>query len=154
MWFNYVLESAILANLLAQIIKVPLRLITKKEWRPTLVLSTGGMPSSHSAFVAALATAVAFINGIDSTAFAISFCFAAVVIYDAMGIRRHAGQHAKMLNQLLDDLMKTGNLSVFQDETYQKRFKELLGHEPLETFCGTLFGIFVAVIYGIIAGVI
>ena len=46
-----------------------------------------------------------------------------------------------MLNQLLDDLMKTGNLSVFQDETYQKRFKELLGHEPLETFCGTLFGI-------------
>ena len=139
MWFNYVLESAILANVLAQIIKVPLRLITKKEWRPTLVLSTGGMPSSHSAFVAALA---------------ISFCFAAVVIYDAMGIRRHAGQHAKMLNQLLDDLMKTGNLSVFQDETYQKRFKELLGHEPLETFCGTLFGIFVAVIYGIMAGVI
>ena len=123
MWFNYVLESAILANVLAQIIKVPLRLITKKEWRPTLVLS-------------------------------ISFCFAAVVIYDAMGIRRHAGQHAKMLNQLLDDLMKTGNLSVFQDETYQKRFKELLGHEPLETFCGTLFGIFVAVIYGIMAGVI
>ena len=51
MWFNYVLESAILANVLAQIIKVPLRLITKKEWRPTLVLSTGGMPSSHSAFV-------------------------------------------------------------------------------------------------------
>ena len=77
--------------------------------------------------------------------FAISFCFASVVIYDAMGIRRHAGQHAKMLNQLLDDLMKTGNLSVFQDESYQKRFKELLGHEPLETFCGTLFGIFVAV---------
>lgn len=56
MWFNYVLESAILANVLAQIIKVPLRLITKKEWRPSLVLSTGGMPSSHSAFVAAMLT--------------------------------------------------------------------------------------------------
>lgn len=154
MWFNYVLESAILANVLAQIVKVPLRLITKKEWRPTLVLSTGGMPSSHSAFVAALATAVAFVDGIDSTAFAISFCLAAVVIYDAMGIRRHAGQHAKMLNQLLDDLRKAGNLSVFQDEAYQKRFKELLGHEPLETFFGTLFGIFIAIIYGMIAGVI
>ena len=62
MWFNFVLESAILANVLAQIIKVPLRLITKKEWRPTLVLSTGGMPSSHSAFVAALATAVSWLS--------------------------------------------------------------------------------------------
>ena len=154
MWFNYVLESAILANVLAQLIKVPLRLMTKREWNPALVLSTGGMPSSHSAFVAALATAVAFVNGIGSTAFAISFCLAAVVIYDAMGIRRHAGQHAKMLNQLLDDLVKTGDFSIFQDESYQKRFKELLGHEPLETFCGTLFGIFVAVIYGIMAGVI
>ncbi len=154
MWFNYVLESAILANILAQIVKVPLRLITKREWRPTLVLSTGGMPSSHSAFVAALATAVAIVDGIGTTTFAISFCFAAVVIYDAMGIRRHAGQHAKMLNQLLDDLMKNGNLSVFQDGAYQKRFKELLGHEPLETFCGTLFGIFIAIIYGMIVGVI
>lgn len=154
MWFNYIIESAILANVLAQIVKVPLRLITKREWKPTLVLSTGGMPSSHSAFVAALATAVAMVDGINTTTFAISFCFAAVVIYDAMGIRRHAGQHAKMLNQLLDDLMKNGNLSVFQDEAYQKRFKELLGHEPLETFCGTLFGIFIAIVYGMMVGII
>ncbi len=154
MWFNYVLESAILANVLAQLIKVPLRLIMKREWKPALVFSTGGMPSSHSAFVAALATAVALVNGIDSTAFAISFCLAAVVIYDAMGIRRHAGQHAKMLNQILDDLVKTGNFSFFQDESYQKRFKELLGHEPLETFCGTVFGILIAIIYGILAGVL
>ena len=154
MWFNYVLESAILANVLAQILKVPLRLITKKEWRPSLVLSTGGMPSSHSAFVAAMLTAVGFVDGVHSTTFAISFCLAAVVIYDAMGIRRHAGEHAKMLNQLLDDLKKNGNLSVFHDESYQKRFKELLGHEPLETFFGTLFGVFIATLYGIIIGII
>lgn len=154
MWFNYALESAILANVLAQVIKVPLRLITRKEWRPSLVLSTGGMPSSHSAFVSAMLTAVGLVDGVHSTTFAIAFCLAAVVIYDAMGIRRHAGQHAKMLNQLLDDLKKNGNLSVFQDESYQKRFKELLGHEPLETFFGTLFGIFVAIIYGVVIGVI
>ena len=154
MWFNYALESAILANVLAQFVKVPLCLMTKKQWRPALIFSTGGMPSSHSAFVAALATAVGFVNGIGSTEFAISFCLAGVVIYDAMGIRRHAGQHAKMLNQLLDDLMETGNFSVFQDVAYQKRFKELLGHEPLETFFGTLFGIFIAVIYGMISGIV
>ena len=95
------------------------------------------MPSSHSAFVSALATAVGVTDGIHSTTFAISFCFAAVVIFDAMGIRRHAGQHAAMLNQLLDDLMKNGDFSIFQNPSYQKRFKELLGHEPLETFAGT-----------------
>lgn len=154
MWFNYALEAAILANLLAQIVKVPIRVLTKKEWSPRLLISTGGMPSSHSAFVSALATAVGVTDGIHSTTFAISFCFAAVVIFDAMGIRRHAGQHAAMLNQLLDDLMKNGDFSIFQNPSYQKRFKELLGHEPLETFAGTLFGIFIAFVYAMMIGVI
>lgn len=154
MWFNYALEAAILANLLAQIVKVPIRIIMKKEFSPRLLISTGGMPSSHSAFVASLATAIGIIDGVHSTTFAISFCFAAVVIFDAMGIRRHAGQHAAMLNQLLDDLMKNGDFSIFQNPSYQKRFKELLGHEPLETFFGTLFGIFIAVIYAMIVGII
>ena len=154
MWFNYALEAAILANLLAQIVKVPIRVLMKKEWSPRLLISTGGMPSSHSAFVSALATAVGVTDGIHSTTFAISFCFAAVVIFDAMGIRRHAGQHAAMLNQLLDDLMKNGDFSIFQNPSYQKRFKELLGHEPLETFAGTLFGIFIAFVYAMMIGII
>ena len=147
MIFNYVLEAAIIANILAQLIKLPLRLIIKREWRPSIIFSTGGMPSSHAAFVTALATAVGIQEGINSTMFAIAFCFAAVVIYDAMGIRRHAGQHAAMLNQLIEDLRTTGGFTVFQDESYHKQFKELLGHEPLETFAGTLFGIVVAVGY-------
>ncbi len=154
MLFNYVLEAAILANVLAQLIKLPLRLIIKKEWNPGIIFSTGGMPSSHAAFVTALTTAVAISEGTSSTFFAISFCFAAVVIYDAMGIRRHAGQHAAMLNQLIEDLREAGDLSIFQDVTYQKRFKELLGHEPLETFAGTIFGIVVAVCYGSMLGII
>ena len=154
MWFNYALEAAILANLLSQIIKIPILVLTKKELSPHLLISTGGMPSSHSAFVSALATAVGVTDGIHSTTFAISFCFAAVVIFDAMGIRRHAGQHAAMLNQLLDDLMKNGDFSIFQNPSYQKRFKELLGHEPLETFAGTLFGIFIAFVYAMMIGII
>lgn len=154
MWFNFALESAIIANISAQLIKVPIRLITKKEWRPHLIFSTGGMPSSHSAFVTALATAIALVDGIKSTTFAIAFCFAAVVIFDAMGVRRHAGQHAAMLNRLLDDLMTKGDFSIFQNPNYQKRFKELLGHEPVETFCGTVYGIIIAFVYGSIIGII
>ena len=152
MLFNYALEAAILANMLAQIIKVPLRLILKREWRPSIIFSTGGMPSSHAAFVTSLATAIAISEGFDSSLFALAFCFAAVVVYDAMGIRRHAGQHAAMLNQLIEDLTESGGLAIFQDASYQKRFKELLGHEPLETFVGSLFGIFIAIIYGALIG--
>ncbi len=154
MLFNYVLEAAIIANVLAQLIKLPLRLILKKEWRPSIIFSTGGMPSSHAAFVTALVTAVGISEGVSSPMFAIAFCFAAVVIYDAMGIRRHAGQHAAMLNQLIEDLKTTGDVWIFQNESYQKQFKELLGHEPLETFAGTVFGIVVAICYTSLLGVL
>jgi len=147
MLFNYILESAILANILAQCLKVPIHYFKERRWRFGLIFSTGGMPSSHSAFVASLATTIAIRQGIDSIYFAIAFCLAAVVIYDAMGIRRHAGKHAAVLNKLIADLKKSGNLFIFQDERYQKQFKELLGHEPVETFWGTVFGIIVATIY-------
>ena len=147
MLFNYVLEAAILANIMAQFLKVPINYIKEGKLRFGLILSTGGMPSSHSAFVSSLATAIALREGIDSIYFAIAFCFASVVIYDAMGIRRHAGKHAAMLNKLIADLKESGNLFIFQDEHYQKQFKELLGHEPVETFWGTLFGITVAFAY-------
>lgn len=147
MWFNYVLEAALIANITAQLIKIPIHRIMKGKWNLRLALSTGGMPSSHSATVAAMATAIGITEGIGSVMFAIAFVTAAVVIYDAMGIRRHAGTHASMLNMMLDDLIESGNLALFQDEKYSKRFKELLGHEPAETFFGTLFGIAVATIY-------
>jgi acid phosphatase family membrane protein YuiD len=147
MWFNFVLEAAVIANILAQMVKVPVQLVIQRKWNPRMLISTGGMPSSHSAFVAALTTAIGLQEGISSPLFAISFCFAAVVIYDAMGIRRHAGTHAALLNRLLDDLERDGTLAIFQDPKYQQRFKELLGHEPAETFFGTLFGILVAFIY-------
>jgi len=149
MWFNYVLESALIANITAQLIKIPVHKIMKGKWNLRLALSTGGMPSSHSATVAAMATAIGITEGVGSVVFAVAFVIAAVVIYDAMGIRRHAGTHASMLNMMLDDLIESGNLALFQDEKYSKRFKELLGHEPAETFFGTLFGIVVASVYAV-----
>ena len=150
MLFNLMIESAIIANLLAQFIKVPIYYVKHKKWRWTMVVSTGGMPSSHAAFVSALATSVALETGLGSAYFAIAFVLAAVVIYDAMGIRRHAGKHAAMLNKLISDLKELKEspslMKRFSEPQYHKQFKELLGHEPAETFWGVVFGITIAVI--------
>ncbi|MCL1990636.1 MAG: divergent PAP2 family protein [Defluviitaleaceae bacterium] len=151
MLFNIMIESAILANLLAQLVKIPIYYVKHKTWRVGLMLSTGGMPSSHGAFVSALATSVALETGVSSVHFAIAFVLAAVVIYDATGIRRHAGKHAAMLNKLIADLKELKEspnlMKRFSDPQYHKQFKELLGHEPAETFWGVVFGITVAISY-------
>lgn len=151
MLFNVIIEAAILANLLAQFVKIPLYYLKHRKWKFGLIISTGGMPSSHAAFVSSLAASVAIHHGTDSVYFAIAFVLASVVIYDAMGIRRHAGKHAAMLNKLIADLKglkDSPNLvKRFSDPGYQKQFKELLGHEPAETFWGTMFGITIAIIY-------
>lgn len=156
MLFNTMIESAILANLLAQTLKIPLHYFKYGKWRFNLIFSTGGMPSSHSAFVSALAMSVALYEGVASTYFAIAFVLAGVVIYDAMGIRRHAGKHAAMLNKLIADLKELkespGLMKRFTDPGYQKQFKELLGHEPAETLWGTIVGMAVATVYVLIVG--
>ena len=156
MLFNIMIEAAILANLLAQALKIPIYYMKHRYWRFSLIVSTGGMPSSHAAFVSALAMSVALYAGVSSIYFAISFVLAAVVIYDAMGIRRHAGKHAAMLNKLIADLKEVKEspdlMKRFADPKYHKQFKELLGHEPAETFWGAIFGIIVAIVYLRLAG--
>jgi len=150
------IEAAILANLLAQLVKIPVHYFKHRQWKFGLLVSTGGMPSSHAAFVSALATSVALYTSVSSVYFAIAFVLAAVVIYDAMGIRRHAGKHAAMLNKLISDLKELkespGLMKRFTDPGYQKQFKELLGHEPAETFWGAVFGITVALVYVTLVG--
>ena len=98
------------------------------------------MPSSHSSLVTSLATAVAILDGIYSTSFAISAVLALVVMYDAAGVRRAAGQQAKILNKIVEewehlDFGKT-----------DKRLKELLGHTPFEVFAGAILGILISFI--------
>ena len=151
MLFNVMLETAILSNLLAQLLKIPLYYLKHGKWLWRLMLSSGGMPSSHAAFVSALAVAIALHQGVDSVYFALAFVLAAVVIYDAMGIRRHAGKHAAILNKLIADLLNLKVLKGVTDPEYQREFKELLGHEPIETFWGMLFGIAIAMIYAWLA---
>ena len=97
---NFPLWTAISAIFLAQLVKVPIHFIVTKKTDWSLLTSTGGMPSSHSAAVTALATAVALETGLDSTLFAITTVFALIVMYDAKGVRRQAGEQAAVLTGL------------------------------------------------------
>lgn len=145
LFHNFPLWSALLAIGLTQLLKVPLSYIASRKFDWTLLTSTGGMPSSHSAAVTALSTAIALEQGLDSTLFAMSVIFSIIVMFDATGIRRHAGYHATVINQLVSDFSKLVKevKSWPQKEETEKRkeLKELLGHQPIEVFFGALFGI-------------
>lgn len=139
-WKEGVLVTSILSWFTAQVLKVIFTLIEKKRLDFRRFVGSGGMPSSHSAFVTSLATAVGLQNGFSSTEFAISTVFALVVMYDAAGVRRAAGQQARILNKLVEQWEK----SDFSDT--DKHLKELLGHTPKEVFAGALLGMAIALV--------
>ncbi|HKZ70932.1 MAG TPA: divergent PAP2 family protein [Anaerolineales bacterium] len=118
---------------LAQIIKVPVTYLFTREVDWSLLLSAGGMPSSHSALVTALGWAIGLEYGFDSPVFAIAFISGAIVIYDATGVRRAAGEHAKVINRMIAELVEGHPLK-------EKELKELLGHTPRQVFVGIIFG--------------
>jgi acid phosphatase family membrane protein YuiD len=103
------------------------------------LVSTGGMPSAHSAMVSGLATSVGLTLGFKSAPFAVALAFALLVMFDASTVRRAAGLQARLLNQIMDELFKERRLS-------EKKLAELLGHTRFEVFMGMLIGIFVALI--------
>jgi acid phosphatase family membrane protein YuiD len=103
------------------------------------LVSTGGMPSAHSAFAAGLATSVGLIAGFGSPVFVVSMAFAAIIMFDASTVRRAAGLQARLLNEMLDELFKEHHLS-------ERKLKELLGHTRLEVLMGAIVGILTAMI--------
>ena len=120
----------------AQIAKVLLILLTEHRWLPERLTETGGMPSSHSATVSALCTSTAINFGVESAYFAIALVFGLIVIYDATGIRRAAGRHAEILNELLGEFSH-----LFEEEKRPKALKTLLGHTYPQVIVGSGFGI-------------
>ena len=134
---NLPLMVGLIAWTIAQIVKVPLTFIAKKRWNWALLASPGGMPSSHSALVAGTAQMIGLIEGFNSPLFAVACVIAIVVIYDATGIRRQAGRHARIINKMILDMQSGHPLK-------QERLLEVLGHTPLEALAGTLLGISVA----------
>lgn len=137
---NPVIQAAILAWAIAQGLKVVLTLAITRRFDRSRVFGSGGMPSSHSALACAMVTTLGFHEGFTSSVFALAFCFAGVVMYDAAGVRRSTGRNAAVINHLLDGL--TGNGFTFDEE----RLKELVGHTPIQVLAGALLGIFVGVL--------
>lgn len=137
---NQVLLAALTAWFLAQAIKVPLEFLSTRKWNWALLMSTGGMPSSHSALVAGACHGIGLYNGFNTSLYALSFVLAMIVIYDATGIRRQAGLHAALINAMIDDLATGHPLK-------NEQLREVLGHSPMEAFVGTLMGIACAQIF-------
>lgn len=135
---NFPLLSSLAAIIFAQVIKVPIQFIVSRKLDWSLVTSTGGMPSSHSAAVTALSTGVALDHGLGSSLFAVSAIFAVITMFDATGVRRHAGEQATVLNKLVIDFNRLVNeakdFPKAEDKEKQKKLKELLGHQPIEVF--------------------
>ncbi|AOV06992.1 divergent PAP2 family protein [Sporosarcina ureilytica] len=147
---NIPLLAALLGILLAQFIKIPVTyfLTRKLDW--SLITSTGSMPSSHSAAVTSLTTAIAYESGLASPLFAVSAIFAVIVMFDATGIRYQAGQQAVMINKMRIDfqtfVQEAKGWQQKDDEQKIQELKTLLGHKPSEVFVGALLGIIISIV--------
>nr|NNM89629.1 divergent PAP2 family protein [Bacilli bacterium] len=155
-FYNPALTASLLSVLIAQGVKVPIYYWSERKWDVSKMFSTGGMPSSHSAAVTSLATVVGLRSGMSSMLFGASVVFAVVVMYDAAGIRRHAGEQAIAINQLEE---KIGNFiqhpaSTLRQDIYQKKLKEMLGHQPSEVVMGAILGIVLGFVVNQIAAAI
>ena len=154
---NYLLNVALLAWLAAQVGKTLLTFIATKTFVPERLVGAGGMPSAHSALVCSLTIAIARKIGWNSPEFAIAFVMAAVVMYDAMGVRRAAGEQAKVLNRLVFGPKNEKSPDCEEEAQHirdyledqdlpDKELKEFLGHTPMEVLGGALLGILIAVL--------
>ncbi len=147
---NFPLWTSLIAIILAQVVKAPWNYFISKNWDWGWILHPGGMPSSHTSAVVSLATAIALTEGFGSNSFATATILAIIVMYDATGVRRHAGMQAKVVNQLVEDftrlLLELRQLNEKPSQKSRVKLKEILGHQPIEVFAGFWFGIFVALI--------
>ncbi|MGL4608684.1 MAG: divergent PAP2 family protein [Trueperaceae bacterium] len=138
---NTPLWAALSATALAQVVKILLVAITERRWAFERALETGGMPSSHSAAVAALATSMGMIHGFHSPYFAMSAVFGFIVMYDATGIRRASGMQAELINRLVKELSH-----LFSDGFQANSLKTLLGHTYPQVLVGALLGVMVGLL--------
>ena len=132
---NSVLLVAVVACLIAQASKLAIELIKNRKVNIRVLVTTGGMPSAHSALVTSLATGIGQTSGWGSQEFAIALIFAIIVMYDAAGVRQAAGKQARILNQMIDELFSE------KHEFNEERLKELLGHTPFQVIVGSVLGV-------------
>lgn len=137
--YNKMIIVPVICWIIAQVMKTGLHIIKYRTLDFERLVGAGGMPSAHSALVTSLAVSVGTHEGFRSTYFAIALIFALVVMYDACGVRRAAGQQASIINKMVFDKNHKYDL--------KDPLKELLGHTPFEVVAGALLGIFVTVLY-------
>jgi acid phosphatase family membrane protein YuiD len=142
---NPIFLSAVFSLLTAQFLKAIINLFKyrSRSFREVLVTffwKTGGMPSSHSALVVSLCTAIGIVDGVDTSVFILSLFFALVVIRDAMGVRRSAGIQARTLNLMGKELGNRFGIAFHP-------VKEVQGHSPIQVTVGALLGFFIALAF-------
>ena len=134
---NKALLTALFAWSLAQVIKLPLEYFVNRKWDWEIIFSVGGMPSSHSALMAAVTWSIGLREGFDTPVFALAMAISMVVIYDAAGIRRQAGKHAQIINMIISELAAGHPLK-------EEQLREEIGNTPSQVFAGTVLGILIA----------
>ena len=139
---NELFVSAAIGWLVAQILKTIIHTLLTKDFDIERMYGSGGMPSSHSSTVTALATSSYFLHGAASSEFAISAILAIIVMYDARGVRRETGIQAKVLNELIELLADVHTEIMPLDE----KLKEFVGHTPLQVLAGAILGFVIAYI--------
>jgi acid phosphatase family membrane protein YuiD len=139
---NPIALSGFLAWFLAQGLKPLFKFYSTRKWDWMLIFSPGGMPSSHSALMTAVTTAIGLTIGWATPMYALSLAVTGVVVYDAMGVRRQAGIQAERINKLVEEVFnKTASA-----EYVIENLKEIIGHSPAEALGGVAFGVVIALI--------
>jgi len=142
----YPFWSAILSAVLAQLLKPIVHYMKTGKWNLWLIKDSGGMPSSHTALVTALALSVGLQEAFSSTIFAVTAALAVIVIYDAANVRYYSGQNIKVTQQLVKDVQEELN-TEFTNPIYQIKLKDVLGHKWMEVVGGGILGAFIAIVF-------
>ncbi|MBQ6505029.1 MAG: divergent PAP2 family protein [Flexilinea sp.] len=136
---NHALVAALIAMASAQLLKPFLHYLMYHEWDPAQMFGSGGMPSSHSAFVCSLALVTGMRAGFDSEVFAVAAVFGIIVLYDAANVRWQSGLHAQRINQILRELFRGQPIS-------EETLKEVIGHTPRQVYAGAIYGMIVGLL--------
>lgn len=141
----YPLVTALLSNILAQVLKTVVYYYRTGKWDFHWVIASGGFPSSHSSTVTALSLSIGIQEGFDSAIFAVTTIFSFIVMYDACHVRYYSGKNIELTQQLVKDLREMTGLH-FDDPIYKEKLKNVLGHKFVEVIGGFVVGLAVPLI--------
>lgn len=136
---NPVFITALIGWFLSGFLKIPIDYAVTKKWNWGLWFSPGGMPSSHATMVTCTMLSTGLYAGFDTPVFAVAFTVMMIVVYDAAGVRRQAGYHAKKINKIIEELFAGHPIS-------EDQLKEVLGHTPRQVVAGVVLGLVIALL--------